>query len=488
MKIVDSNIIFSSDNNFSRMDLSLEEKSETKNIRLIRQSLIRQSPIDESSDIQQILVERVSISQKEKFEYQYNYSGSLTGKASVKSMATGDITDHENQYAIERLIGGVIDKNVAVKHIQRKEDIRLSGRKNSEVENSDRKKQNIQAQMAASQSAEMKLVQTDIHFEEESVQFASTGQVSTEDGRVIDFSLDLSLERSFLSRREQESIVQRWQERVNLTDPLVISLEGKIPQLSDATFEFDLNSDGKMENISFVNPGSGFLAFDKNSDSKINNGSELFGPGSGNGFEELAAFDEDHNMWIDENDSVFSKLSVWTKGENGEDLLVSLKDSGIGAIALANADTMFNMTEFDNSVKGQLKSSGMFLFENGDVGSVHQIDLADRREKIIQKEKEQPLLSNAPDRQPNVPEFPPPLQMLDSRQLQEELSNPLQDLIDRIEKLREEMERLYENMNPALNHDRFSRSKSRHYYNFNPDPSILLFGDQRPALYKSWLA
>ncbi len=40
---------------------------------------------------------------------------------------------------------------------------------------------------------------------------------------------------------------------------------------------------------------------------KINDGSELFGTSSGDGFKDLATYDEDENGWIDENDSIFSK-------------------------------------------------------------------------------------------------------------------------------------------------------------------------------------
>ena len=69
--------------------------------------------------------------------------------------------------------------------------------------------------------------------------------------------------------------------------------------------EYDLHesySDGRKDNISFVQPGSGFLAVDKNNDGKINNGKELFGPNTGNGFDELAKYDSDGNQWIDESD------------------------------------------------------------------------------------------------------------------------------------------------------------------------------------------
>ncbi len=482
MKILDSNIAFSSENYFNEMDLSLEEKSEEQSTRLIYAN-----PMDELSNTPQILVDRVSISQKEKFEYQYNYSGSLTANSSVKSLETDDITDHEHQYVIERLIGGVIDKNVAIRHINRKEDIMLSDRKGSRSNSLEQEKQNIQAQMVATQAVNMKLMQTNIHFEEENIQFASTGEATTEDGRVINFSLDISLDRSFLSRREEKIIVETWQERIDLTDPLVISLDGKIPQLSDATFEFDLDSDGEMENISFVNPGNGFLAFDKNNDNIINNGFELFGPGTGNGFEELAVFDEDRNQWIDENDAVFSQLSVWTKDAKGEDLLVSLKDAGIGAISLANAATTFNMTESDNTLKGQLKSTGVFLFEDGRTGSIHQIDLADQTQNILDKQNSQISPGRDLKSQFNVPPFfvAP---VLTGTQQSMAIANPLQDLIDRIEKLKEEMEQLYESMNPVLNQNKFNSSKSHNYFDRNLDMSGLFFGPKGLIQNYGWFA
>ena len=102
-------------------------------------------------------------------------------------------------------------------------------------------------------------------------------------------------------------------------DPLVINFNGSAAQLTSTKFSFDIDTDGTTENISFAAPGSGFLALDKNHDGKINDGSELFGPASGNGFKELAAYDQDGNQWIDENDAVFSRLKVWSKDGEGKD-------------------------------------------------------------------------------------------------------------------------------------------------------------------------
>ena len=66
--------------------------------------------------------------------------------------------------------------------------------------------------------------------------------------------------------------------------------------------------------ISFVGSGSGLLALDKNGDGIINNGTELFGPNTQDGFSELSKYDSDGNGWIDENDSVYDNLRICGKG------------------------------------------------------------------------------------------------------------------------------------------------------------------------------
>ena len=63
-----------------------------------------------------------------------------------------------------------------------------------------------------------------------------------------------------------------------LMDPLVINLSGQNADVSDETFTFDIDSDGKEDNISLLAKNCGFLALDLNGDGKINNGSELLEP------------------------------------------------------------------------------------------------------------------------------------------------------------------------------------------------------------------
>lgn len=222
--------------------------------------------------------------------------------------------------------------------------------------------------------SEMAVTTTESYYFEESEQttFETTGIVRTADGREIEFNLSLEMSRSFASYYEST-----YQEKaVAFCDPLVINLDGNIAGLEDQKFYFDLDADGVEEYISKLGKGSGYLSLDKNSDGIINDGNELFGTKSGDGFEDLTIYDEDGNGWIDENDAIWDQLKIWTTDENGEDILYTLKEAGVGAICLQRASTNFTHADQNNDVKGAIRSTGIFLYENGNVGTVQHLDLA----------------------------------------------------------------------------------------------------------------
>jgi len=175
------------------------------------------------------------------------------------------------------------------------------------------------------------------YYEREKVSFTAQGVIRSADGREVNISVQLSMSREFVSRQD---IRIRGGDAVAV-DPLVIHFNGSLPEFTSQKFSFDLDTDGKEEQVSFVGPGSGLLALDLNCDGEVNNGRELFGPGSGNGFSELAEYDEDGNRWIDENDSIYDRLRIWTKDSAGRDVLFALGQKGIGAIFLGNIDTPF---------------------------------------------------------------------------------------------------------------------------------------------------
>jgi len=208
-------------------------------------------------------------------------------------------------------------------------------------------------------------------YEKENLNFSALGRIITEDGREISFDLELNISREFYSRTD---FSLRMGDAAKI-DPLVINYGGGAPRLSTTKFTFDLDCDGSEEQISFLLGGSGFLALDKNNDNTINDGSELFGPLSGNGFADLARFDEDGNNWIDENDPIFSRLRIWTKDEEGRDKLLVLGQVGIGAIYLGHLETPFALKD-GSQLLGEVRASGIFLLEDGTAGTVQHIDLA----------------------------------------------------------------------------------------------------------------
>ncbi len=208
--------------------------------------------------------------------------------------------------------------------------------------------------------------------EVENTAFSTTGIAKTADGREISFQVDLEMSRSFV--HTNETYVQTMEK---LVDPLVINVGSDVASVSDQKFYFDLDADGREEEISYLGKGSGFLALDKNNDGTINNGSELFGTKSGDGFADLAAYDEDGNGWIDEADSVFKDLRIWTKNEDGTDELIAIGKAGIGAIYLGSASTQFSLKNQENGdTNAVIQQTGVFLYEAGGVGTVQHVDLA----------------------------------------------------------------------------------------------------------------
>ena len=249
------------------------------------------------------------------------------------------------------------------------------------------------------------------HEESEDTTFETVGTVRTSDGRSIDFGVSLSMSRSF--KCVYEGLAAR---EYFATDPLVNNVDGGITGISDQKFYFDLDGDGTEENISFARKGSGFLALDLNEDGVINDGSELFGTKSGNGFADLAEYDLDNNGWIDEADEVFDRLKVWVKEDDGTDKLLSLKEADVGAIYLGYAPTHFTLnshgSEESKNITGSgynnralagyemnlspsrpdaygsalstgigmrpdayIRSHGVFLKESGGVGTIAQVDM-----------------------------------------------------------------------------------------------------------------
>lgn len=212
----------------------------------------------------------------------------------------------------------------------------------------------------------------EVYREVETLQFAASGEVRTADGRSVRFSLELAMQREFV----QETHISIRAGDALLVDPLVVNFGGTAAQLSDQRFLFDLDLDGVADEMPFLAHGSGFLALDRNGDGIVNNGSELFGPATGNGFAELRGLDSDANGWLDENDPLFEKLRIWMQDAAGNDALSTLREKRIGALLLDTAATPFSLTGQANALLGRVRESSIYLAESGGIGTIQEVDVA----------------------------------------------------------------------------------------------------------------
>ncbi|MGD9504572.1 MAG: hypothetical protein AB7W37_06655 [Syntrophobacteraceae bacterium] len=270
-------------------------------------------------------------------------------------------------YLLKEIVEAMTGREIHVGSIQ----LKASGQSSGSAPSGGQTGASAASSGQASQGWGLAYDSSTVHYESESTSFSAKGVIQTADGRRIGFSIDLQMSREYL---EETSTSIRAGDAVAV-DPLVINFNGSSADLTDEKYSFDLNSDGTEEQMSFVGQGSGLLALDLNQDGVVNDGSELFGTASGDGFADLAAYDEDGNGWIDENDSIYNKLSVWTKDEEGNDELSGLADKDVGAIYLGSIATLFSVKDAENNLDGELVSTGVYLHEDGQAGTVQQVNM-----------------------------------------------------------------------------------------------------------------
>lgn len=211
----------------------------------------------------------------------------------------------------------------------------------------------------------------EVREEYERTSFSANGSATTADCRKISFSLSLSMERY---QQEETSVSIRAGDAL-LKDPLVINLDGNAVSTTGDTIRFDLSAQGTSEKLPLLR-GAGYLALDKNGNGRIDNGTELFGPQSGDGYAELAKLDADSNGWIDESDPAFASLKLWRPASDGAGTLTSIASAGVGALYLGRVDTPFTLKDSQNANLGAVRASGIYLKESGEAGAMQQIDVA----------------------------------------------------------------------------------------------------------------
>ncbi|WP_298043567.1 calcium-binding protein, partial [uncultured Campylobacter sp.] len=137
-------------------------------------------------------------------------------------------------------------------------------------------------------------------------------------------------------------------------DPLALDLNGDgkigISPAPNGGAYFDHNGDGVSHRSSWISKEDGILAYDRNGNGKIDDGSELFGnftqikDKEGNqrlakdGYEALKEFDSNNDGLIDNKDDNFKDLKIWqdanSNGISDEGELKSLDELGIASLSL----------------------------------------------------------------------------------------------------------------------------------------------------------
>ncbi len=207
--------------------------------------------------------------------------------------------------------------------------------------------------------------------EHERLEVRARGRIRTEDGRTLDLSVELKLDRRLF--RSSSSELRLGDARIR--DPLVVDFGAPASRLPGTRFAFDLDMDGSPEDVPLLSPGSAFLVDDRDGDGIVDDGSELFGPRSGDGFAELAALDHDGSGFIDAGDPAWSRLRIWEQTPTG-DRLVGLGARGIGALYVGSVTSPFAMMGAGDETLGQLRETGIWIGETGGAGTVRQIDLS----------------------------------------------------------------------------------------------------------------
>ncbi|MEW8206853.1 MAG: hypothetical protein AB2746_12075, partial [Candidatus Thiodiazotropha taylori] len=74
-------------------------------------------------------------------------------------------------------------------------------------------------------------------------------------------------------------------------------------------------------------------------------------------------------------DSIYRRLRIWTKSADGQDSLMALGQTGVGAIYLGSVETPFLLKDAGNETLGQIRQTGIYLSEDGETGTLQQLDL-----------------------------------------------------------------------------------------------------------------
>lgn len=190
----------------------------------------------------------------------------------------------------------------------------------------------------------------------------------TIEGQQHELSLSLNYQHEFSILKEFEITA------AELVDPLLVQYGKRTIGEVNSSVEFNLNEQHQQTNLPMFSGDVGYLVYDKNTNGKADDGSELFGPTTNHGFNELAELDDNGDGFISKNDAVFDHLYLWQDGSNGRQWL-SLADANIEAIYLTPTTTPYNFYDDQLNVQAQIRQTSFAISSSLGATAVHQIDI-----------------------------------------------------------------------------------------------------------------
>ncbi|HLD68458.1 MAG TPA: hypothetical protein VJA19_20760 [Pseudomonas sp.] len=161
------------------------------------------------------------------------------------------------------------------------------------------------------------------------------------------------------------------------TDPLVLDLASNGFRTSglERPVSFDLDADGRRDQISAPTGDDALLVLDRNGNGRIDDGRELFGDqhGAANGFAELAKYDDNRDGRLDIQDAIFQRLALLRFDDQGRPQQQSLTQAGVSAIQLQTREVKIALGAYD-----EIAQLGSFEFSDGRTGQAADLLLARR--------------------------------------------------------------------------------------------------------------
>ena len=157
---------------------------------------------------------------------------------------------------------------------------------------------------------EQQVLVTERVVEQQSLSYQMQAQLSIDKQKIsVEYQLNLSSNYTRISSFKSSAAA--------LKDPLIIQFGNQSLGNIKNKVQFDVNNDSQMNKLPIFSGDVGYLVFDKNNNQKVDNGSELFGPNTGNGFAELAALDSNNNGFFDQQDQNFQRRRLQPPGRGG---------------------------------------------------------------------------------------------------------------------------------------------------------------------------